>query len=65
MGILSIRGERRDILGSLRYDAAWSLAHAFANGVFQIVDLHGVVQRGGRTEIRSIGFCRAVDPEDP
>jgi hypothetical protein len=63
VGVLDIRGTRREFLGSLPYDALWGLVHALSSGVFRIVNLYGIVERG-RAEIQSVNFARDVDPED-
>lgn len=63
VGVLDIRGARREFLGSLPYDALWGLLHALSSGVFRIVHLYGILGRG-RAEIRSVNFARDVDPED-
>jgi hypothetical protein len=63
VGVLDIRGARREYLGSLPYDALWGLLHALSSGALRIVHLYGILERG-RVEIRSVNFARDVDPED-
>jgi hypothetical protein len=63
VGVLDIRGARREFLGSLPYDALWGLLHSLSSGALRIVHLYGIVERG-RAEIRSVNFARDVDPED-
>jgi hypothetical protein len=63
VGVLDIRGARREFLGSLPYDALWGLLHALSSGALRIVHLYGILERG-RAEIRSVSFARNVDPED-
>ena len=61
VGVLTLRGQRREFLGSLPYDALWGLLHTFSSGVFRIVHLHGILERG-RAEMRSVNFARTSTP---
>jgi hypothetical protein len=63
VGVLTIRGARREFLGSLPYDALWGLLHALSSGAFRIVHLYGILERG-RAEIQSVNFERDVDADD-
>ena len=63
IGVLTLRRERTEFLGSLPNDALWALLNAHLSGAFQIIHLHGRRERG-RTEIRSVHFECEVDPED-
>lgn len=65
IGVLTIRGKRREFLGSLPYDALWGLSHVLlsASGAFRIIHLYGIFARG-RVDVTSVNFSREVDPED-
>jgi hypothetical protein len=63
VGVLTMRGERREFLGSLPYDALWGLIHVFPTDALRIVHLFGILERG-RAEIQSVNFARDFDLED-
>jgi hypothetical protein len=63
VGVLTLRGKRREFLGSLPYDALWGLLHAFSSGALRIAHLYGILERG-RAEIHSVNFARDVDPDE-
>lgn len=64
VGTLTIRGERTEFLGSIPFDALWGLIAVLPTGTLRFVDLYGERQRYGGAKIRSIRFCRELDPDD-
>jgi hypothetical protein len=63
VGVLTVRGERREFLGALPYDAMWGLAQLLTSGALRIIHLYGILARGS-AEISSLNFARDVNPED-
>jgi hypothetical protein len=60
VGVLTMRGERREFLGSLPYDALWGLIHVFPTYALRIGHLFGILERG-RAEIQSVNFARDLE----
>ena len=64
LGLLTIRGDRTDFLGSLPYDAVWPLSRLLSVGEIKLIQLHGPALRYGRSHITSLHFEREIHPED-
>jgi hypothetical protein len=63
VGVLTLRGERREFLGSLPFDALWGLIQVFSTSALRIVHLYGILERG-RASVQSLHFSHEVDEED-
>jgi hypothetical protein len=64
VGSVTSRGDQTEFLGSIPIDALWGLISALASGTVQFVDMYGERLRYGSARLRSISFCRELDPED-
>lgn len=64
VGTFTVRGDRTEYLGSLPLDALWGLVAVLPSGALQYVDMYGERLRYGSARIRSISFCREIDPDD-
>lgn len=64
VGGLSVRGERREYIGSLPFDAFPLLSNCFSAGKFKYVILHGQSLRYGSADIRYAHFQLQYDEEE-
>ncbi len=64
VGTLTVRGDRTEYLGSIPFDALWGLVGALSSGTLKFMDMYGERLRYGSARIRSINFCRELDPDD-
>jgi hypothetical protein len=64
VGTITLRGERADFLGSIPVDALWGVVAALPSGTLRFVDMYGEPLIRGTAKIRSITFCRDIDPDD-
>jgi hypothetical protein len=63
IGVLTIRGKRREFLGSLPYDALWELVQPLPSKLLETIHLYGTYERG-RVEVHSVNFAHEVDAEN-
>jgi hypothetical protein len=64
VGTLTFRGERSEYLGSVPFDALWSVVHTTLAGGFRFIYLHGAAMKNGTARIKSIGFYNEFDLDD-
>jgi len=64
IGVLEMRGERREYYGHLPYDAIWGLCSALAADRLRFVLLYGPSLKRGISRTTSISFQRSVDLDD-
>lgn len=64
VGSLTVRGDRREYLGTIPQTALWGLMPMLEAGRIKFVDLHGELLRYGSALIWSISFERNIDPEE-
>lgn len=64
IGTLTVRGDHREYLGSLPFDAMQTLCLLLQGENLKYVILNGPALYRGSSEIRSIHFDRVYNPED-
>lgn len=64
VGAITLRGERRDFLGSLPFDSLPIITSLMETKQIRFFDLHGLIPKYGRAYINSIGFFREYNPDD-
>jgi hypothetical protein len=61
VGTLTFRGERSEYLGSVPFDALWSVMLTVLAGGLRFIYLHGAAMKNGFARIKSIGFYDDFD----
>jgi hypothetical protein len=64
VGALSLRGDRRDFLGTLPFDSLPILTSLMEAKRIQFLDLNGSIPKYGRAYITWIHFFRSCDPNE-
>jgi hypothetical protein len=64
VGMITLRGETREFLGSLPFDSLPILSSLLDTKRIKYVDLYGKAPSYGSAEIRSIHFLKKYEPEE-
>ena len=64
VGLLSLRGDRRDFLGSLPFDSLPIISSLIETKQIQFLDLNGLLPKHGKAYITWVHFFRNYDPNE-
>lgn len=64
IGGLTVRGNRREYLGSIPQSSFWEIERRINEGQLKAINMRGHKLKYGRAKIRSIDFAKEFDPKD-